>query len=154
MGSMLGVFVLVYGLIAKSYHTQMAAYLVLVIASAGAIFAYTSGNDLGYTMSNIQGASQYNITRHNSFANYSMIVLFFLGILSLLALWLNLKESIMVKMVTPVVLITALVSFVFVARTGYLGTQIRHFDARNKKIPEIPAAANKVVITSFPANNK
>jgi uncharacterized membrane protein len=151
---MLGVFVLIYGLFAKSYHTQMAAYLVLVIASAGAIFAYTSGNDLGYTMSNMQGISQYNITRHTNFANYSMIALFFLGIMSLLALWLNLKESLLVKMITPVVVFTALISFIFVARTGFLGAQIRHFEVRNKTLPEIPAAVNKVTVTSFPANDK
>ena len=153
MGSLLGLFVLVYGLIAKSYHTQMVAYLIFILAAAGAVLAYFSGNDLGYTIDIFKGVSQYAITKHADFAVYSLIVLFILGTLSLLALWLNLKESPTIKMVVPLVLLTALISFVFVARTGYLGSQIRHFESNNSALPESPNGANKkAAVISFSGN--
>ena len=149
VGSLLGLLILLYGLLAKSYYTQMTGYLTLAVASAVAIFAYISGNDLGYNMRGIQYVSQNNLAKHTDFANYSIILIFFLGMLSLLALWLNLKDSSLAKTVSHVVVATAIISFAVVARTGYLGTQIRHFEVRNKTLPEIPAAVNKVTVTSY-----
>jgi hypothetical protein len=43
LGSFLGALVLVYGLFSGSYSTKIAAYLLLIISSAGAGIAYLTG---------------------------------------------------------------------------------------------------------------
>jgi uncharacterized membrane protein len=142
-GSILGVLVLIYGLLTFSRHTQMAAYWLFIISAASAVFAYLSGNDVGRDIENMKGISQYSILEHTNFANYSMIVLFILGSISIYALWLSANESPFVTKVIPLVLGIALISFTFVIRTGYLGAQIRHNDVRSAPIIEVPTVLFK-----------
>lgn len=148
--SVIGIFILLFGSMSRSYRMQMTGHLILVIASAGAFFAFLTGNDLEYNMNTIQGVSQSEVIRHTDFACYAIIVLGCLGILSLSALWLNLKESSLVKTINPVVIATALIGFAVIAFTGYLGVQIRNAEVKNNAAPAIAApGAKKEAVVSF-----
>lgn len=146
-GSVLGIFILIFGLLTRSYRTQMAGHLLLVITATAAFFAFMSGSDLQYNMKNPLADAQSGTISHTDFALYSIIVLGCLGILSLSALWLNLKNSVLVKTITPVVIATALISFAVIAYTGYLGIQIRKGEAKNNLVPQTPASQKDVAVS-------
>ena len=125
-GSILGAMVLIYGLLVKSKQTKNAAYLVFILSAIGAGIAYLTGECAEEAVEKIQGVSENMIKLHEDNAMYALVSLVFLGIMSVLALFIGRFRISLMKSMSIVVLIVSLISFVLVARTGYLGGQIRH----------------------------
>ncbi|HEY6435962.1 MAG TPA: hypothetical protein VIY47_05190 [Ignavibacteriaceae bacterium] len=125
-GSILGGLVLAYGLWAKSNHTKMAAYILLIVSSIGAGIAYSTGEAAEETVENISGISKNLIDQHEDFAVIALVSLIVLGVASIIGLFLTSRKSKLTRATAVVVLFISLISFGLVARTGYLGGQIRH----------------------------
>jgi len=125
-GSILGAFVLGFGIWSKSNHTKIAAYLLFIIAAIGAGIAYITGEGAEETVENIQGVSESIIDQHADFAMFALIGLIVLGVASLVSLFAAYKNISLSKTASIATFFISLVSFVLVARTGYLGGQIRH----------------------------
>lgn len=125
-GSILGAIVLGYGLWVKSDQTKNAAYFVFIISAIGAGIAYLTGEGAEEAVEKIQGVSENMIELHEDAAMYALVSLIFLGIMSIIALLASRFRTSLVNSMSIVVLILSLVSFGLVARTGYLGGQIRH----------------------------
>lgn len=125
-GSLLGTLVLGYGIWKKSKTTNTAAHYLLIISAIGAGIAYITGEAAEETVENIQGVSENVIEQHADFAMYALIALIAVGIASLLTIYLEYIKNSFAKSATTLTLFLAVISFIFVARTGYLGGQIRH----------------------------
>jgi uncharacterized membrane protein len=125
-GSILGAFVLGYGLLSKSNPTKIAAYFVFIISGIGAGIAYLTGEGAEEAVEKIQGVSENMIKLHEDAAMYALISFIVLGVLSLFALPVTYKNSVVTKKAATVILIVSLISFGLVSWTGYLGGQIRH----------------------------
>ena len=125
-GSLLGTLVLIYGLFTNSTQTKIASFLLFIISAIGAGIAYLTGEGAEEAVENIQGISENIIEQHEDFAMYALISLIVLGVSSLLAVIVANKNNILSKSTTMATLVIAIVSFALVARTGYLGGQIRH----------------------------
>jgi uncharacterized membrane protein len=126
IGSILGGIVLGYGLWTKSNHTIIAAYLLLIISSAGAVVAYLTGEAAEHAVKNIQGVSKNLIEEHSDAAVYALVALIFLGVVAIIGLYLTWKASALSRKIAWIALFISLLSFIIVARTGYIGGQIRH----------------------------
>lgn len=125
-GSIFGGIVLAHGLWTKIDQTKIAAYNLFIISAIGAGIAYLTGEAAEETVENIQGITDSMIDQHEDFAVVALISLIVLGVASIGGLFLTLKKSSLTKTVALVVLFISLISFGLVARTGYLGGQIRH----------------------------
>ena len=125
-GSILGGLVLAHGIWTKSNQTKMAAYLVLIISSIGAVIAYLTGEGAEETVEKIQGVSEKIIDQHGDFAVYALVALCILGVAALLGLFFAFINSTLSRTVAMITLIISLVSFGLIAYTGFLGGQIRH----------------------------
>ena len=125
-GSILGSIVLAYGLWTKSNQTKIAAYIVFIISSMGAGIAYLTGEAAEDTVENIQGIAKKQIEEHEEFAMVALISLIILGLASIIGLFLTLRKPLLTKPIAWVILFISIISFAFVAWTGYLGGQIRH----------------------------
>lgn len=130
-GSILGAFVLAFGLWTKSNQTKTAAYLLFVIAAIGAGVAYLTGEGAAEAVEDVLGVNENIIEQHEDFALFALVGLIVLGVASLVALYVTYKKTAFTKMAAVVTLFIALVSFALVARTGYLGGQIRHTETSN-----------------------
>jgi uncharacterized membrane protein len=124
--SILGGFVLVYGIITNSDSTKMAAYYVLLLSSIGAAIAYSTGEGAEEAVENLQGVSKNMIHQHEEFALFALIGLLALGAATMVALYFTSIRSPLANPLSIIVLLLVLISFGLVARTGYLGGQIRH----------------------------
>ena len=82
-------------------------------------------------MEDLQGVIEATIKTHEEFALFALISLIILGLASIVGLFLTLKKSPMTKAMAVLVLFISLISFGLVARTGYLGGQIRHTEITN-----------------------
>ena len=125
-GSLLGTLVLGFAIWKKSNTTKLAAYYMLVISTVGAIIAYLTGEGAEETVENIQGVSENIIDKHADFAIYALIGLSVVGVFSLIGIYSIHNKSPFTKTISTATLFLALISFGLVARTGYLGGQIRH----------------------------
>ena len=138
IGSILGAIVLAYGLWTKTYQTKIAAYILLIISSAGAVIAYLTGEDAEETVENIQGIQDTIVEQHEDFALIALIALIALGVSSIIGLILAYKRSSISRGFAWLTFFIAIISFGLVARTGYLGGQIRHTEINSSvTIPEI-----------------
>jgi len=125
-GSILGALVLAHGLWARSNQTIIAAYNLFIISAVGAVIAYLTGEAAEETVENIQGVSENLIGRHEDAGTLALTALIILGATSLIGLFVTIKKSAFIRMVAMVTLFISLAAFGLVARTGYLGGQIRH----------------------------
>ena len=125
-GSILGALVLGYGLWTKSSPTKSAAYFLFIIAAIGTGIAYLTGEGAEEATEKISGVSENMIKLHEDSAMYALISLIVLGVASIFALVETSLKTSLIKSTATLTLILSLISFGLVARTGYLGGQIRH----------------------------
>ncbi|MBB5638394.1 putative membrane protein [Pedobacter cryoconitis] len=126
IGCILGVLVLIHGIWRKSNSTLMAAYSILIISAIGACIAYATGESAEETVEHIQGISKNIIEEHAASALPSLIGLIVVGIISMAGVFVTWKSHSLTRPFAWIALFTSLTAFGFVARTGYLGGQIRH----------------------------
>ncbi|WKK77013.2 DUF2231 domain-containing protein [Marivirga salinae] len=130
-GSILGGFVLAHGIWTKSNPTKIAAYNVFIISAIGGVIAFLTGEAAEETAENIQGVAKNMIDQHEDFAVFALVSLIVLGVASILGILMTLKKSNLTRKIAFVILLISLISFGLVARTGYLGGQIRHTELSN-----------------------
>ncbi|HEU5145188.1 MAG TPA: hypothetical protein VFT90_00665 [Chryseosolibacter sp.] len=131
IGSLLGSLVLIYAILVRSTETQIAAYGLFIIAAIGAVITFQTGETAEEAVEHLSGVSESIIERHEDSANLALAGLLTLGLASLSALYLTMKKSQWMVAASRITLILAIVSFVLIARTGYLGGQIRHTEITN-----------------------
>ncbi|MEO6357178.1 MAG: hypothetical protein ABIU77_04155 [Ferruginibacter sp.] len=125
-GSIIGALILGYGLWTKSNHTKNAASFIFIISAIGAGIAYLTGEGAEEGVENIQGVAEKLIKIHEDAAMYALISLIALGVLSVIALAVSRVKPALIKTTSIFLFLLSLISFGLVARTGYLGGQIRH----------------------------
>jgi uncharacterized protein YacL len=125
-GSILGALVLIHGIGMKSNQTIIASYNLFILSSIGAGIAYFTGEAAEETVEDIAGVLESSIKAHEDFAMYALVSLIILGLVSILGIFFTLMNSTFVRSFAFFVLFVSLISFGLVARTGYLGGQIRH----------------------------
>ena len=131
-GSILGAFVLAYGIWSKSSHTQIAAYILFIISSIGGVIGYLTGEAAEETVENIAGISKELVEQHEEFAVFALVSVIVLGVASVAGLYFTLRKSRFTRGVAMIILVAAIASFGVVAWTGYLGGQIRHTEINSK----------------------
>lgn len=134
-GSVLGALVLGYGIWQKSNTTKMSAYLLFVVSAIGAGIAYLTGEGAEETVENIPGVSELVMEQHEEFAMFALISLLILGVAALVSLYVTYKKSPLLKSSSLITLVLSIISFALVARTGYLGGQIRHTEIASGNVP-------------------
>lgn len=142
-GSILGGLVLAHGLWTKSNQTKIAAYNLFIISAIGSGIAYLTGEGAEETVENMQNVVEATIKSHEEFALFALLSFIILGVASLLGLFLTLRKSPMSRTVAFVILFISLISFGLVARTGYLGGQIRHTEISNGAIAPTENSENE-----------
>ena len=130
-GAILGSFVLAYGMRSRTYQTKMAAYILFIVSGIGAIIAYLSGEPAEELIENFPGVAKTMIESHEELAVFTLISFIILGILSLFGLLITMKQSIFMRPIAVIILVTSLVCFGLAAATAYNGGQIRHTEIKN-----------------------
>ncbi|RUA31872.1 MAG: hypothetical protein DSY77_12425 [Bacteroidetes bacterium] len=125
-GSILGGFVLAYGIWTNSNPTKIAAYNLFIISAIGAGIAYLTGEAAEETAENIEGVAKNMIDQHEDFAVFALVSLIILGVASIVGILMTFRKPNHTRKLAFVILLISLICFGLVARTGYLGGQIRH----------------------------
>mgnify|MGYP000844721684 CR=1 FL=1 len=129
-GSVLAALVLAYAIVVKSQQTTTAAYGMLALSSIGALIAYLTGEGAEEAVEGLPGVMESIIEQHEEFAMFALIALLVTGAASIFGIVLGLRKSALASKFSMIVLLLSAISFGLVARTGYLGGQIRHTEIR------------------------
>jgi uncharacterized membrane protein len=137
IGSILGALVLAQALYTNNNQTKIAAYSIFIISAIGAGIAYLTGEAAEETVENIKGIVEATIEQHEESALFALISLIVLGVASIIGWYQIATKSLFERTTAFIILLISLISFFLVARTGYLGGQIRHTEITNNSA--IPA---------------
>ena len=140
IGTLIGVGVMAYGYFTQSDSTKKAALLTWIAMAACAIPVFLTGEPTEEMVEGLPGVSEALIGEHEEAAELAIWVMEGLGVLSLFAFFFPFKENSMRNTVLGVTFALSLVSFGLMARTGYLGGQIRHTEIRGGAAADVPAA--------------
>ncbi len=128
---MIGLLVMIGALLFKSEILKRASYSIFILGALTAIAAFSSGEGAEEVVEEIQGVDEKFIKIHEEAGEIFAILMYLLGGVSILGLWLNWKGK---SFSNPVVLLTlalALAALFYAQKTGTTGGEIRHIEIRN-----------------------
>jgi uncharacterized membrane protein len=131
IGTLLGVGVMAYGYLTSSEQVKKAALWTWAAMALVAIPVFLTGEPAEESVEGIASVSESLIEEHEEAATVAIWLMEALGLLSLVTLVVGrLKESVS-KPLVLVATVLSLATFAAMARTGYLGGQIRHSEIRS-----------------------
>lgn len=130
IGTVLGVGVMAYGYFTASEQVKKAALWTWAAMALIAIPVFLTGEPAEESVEGIAGVSEALIEEHEEAAELAIWLLEALGLLSLVTLVFYKTKPALSKSLVLVSTILSLVVFGAMARTGYLGGQIRHSEIR------------------------
>lgn len=134
-GLFLGLLALLYGLIVKSRQVKIVSLGIILIATLGGVIAFRTGEPAEESVEHIAGVLHDSIEEHEESAEVTILFLSGLGVLALVALYLEMKDKKAAKQMSLAVLAFSVLTFYFVAQTANLGGKIRHTEILENGIP-------------------
>lgn len=131
VGTIIGTGVMAYGYFTKSGATQKAALMIWVFMAVLAIPVFLTGEPAEEKVEDLPGVSEAMIHAHEEAAELAVWVMGALGVLSLVTLLIPANKEKSSATMIGIAFALSLVTFGLMARTGYLGGQIRHTEIRN-----------------------
>jgi hypothetical protein len=125
-GLFLGSFALVFGLIRSDAQVKIVSYVIIVISMVGGIIAFQTGEETEHAVESIAGLSKSVIEQHEEYAELTVLFIYSLGLLSLFAIYFEVKGKALSKQFAYLVLAISMFTFYFVTKTASLGGKIRH----------------------------
>jgi len=131
VGMIIGTIMLIFGLIRKSEQLKEFSLALLVIMALVTIPVFLTGEPAEETVENIAGIPEVVIEEHEESAEIAIWIMMAAGALSLISL-VTMKMNIPASsMIVKISLAVCLLATGSMARTGYLGGQIRHSEIRS-----------------------
>lgn len=130
IGTLLGGIIMVFGLFSKSKTTQKSALGLWVLMALAAIPVMLTGESAEEAVEHLPGVSEGLIGQHEEMAELAFWAMEALGGISLLVLIFSYFNKRLTGAATIATTVLAVIVFGLMARTGYLGGQIRHTEIR------------------------
>jgi uncharacterized membrane protein len=134
IGTILGLGVLVVGMILKNNSVKNTAYVLFVIAAFFAALSMGTGEGAEEMVEDMPSIGKQIIHEHEEMAEKLAIVLYVLGVISLIGLFMNYKNKVNAKFVSYIALVVAIIGVFFAQQTGTTGGEIRHTEIRTNAV--------------------
>lgn len=125
-GLFLGFLALLYGAIRRDKQVKMVSHFIIIVATIGALIAFQTGESAEETVEHIAGVTHDAIEEHEEAAEVTIWFFYGLGILTMTALYFEMKARKYASQLSLIVLAFSAVTFFVVVRTANLGGKIRH----------------------------
>jgi uncharacterized membrane protein len=127
-----GFLVMLGGLISKSEILKRTAFIIFIVAAMTAILAYNTGEGAEEIIEGMQGIDESYIQAHEESAEIYLILIYIIGGLSLIGLWLNWKKKSFSRGFEIFSLLFSVLVLFYAQRTGTTGGEIRHSEIRSE----------------------
>lgn len=130
MGSLFATAILIWGLVRKQQEVIQTALYLFIISAVFAIPVYFSGEGAEEAVEHLPAVSEALIEDHEHLAKTAMFIIEVLGLASIGALFLSIKNKLIPVWYNIALLVLALVNGGVIAQTAHLGGMIRHSEIR------------------------
>jgi uncharacterized membrane protein len=134
IGTILGLGILITGIILKNNSVKNTAYSLFIIAAIFAFISISTGEGAEELVEDMPNIGKEIIHEHEEMAEKLAIVLYLLGIVSIVGLYTNFKNNAKANLVSYLTLIVAAVGVFLAQQTGTTGGEIRHTEIRTNEI--------------------
>lgn len=130
IGTIFGFGILIVGLFFKNNTVKNTAYYIFIVTAIFAALSMATGDGAEQMVKNMPNIGIKIIHIHEGMAEKLAIVLYVLGIVSLIGLYTNIKNHSKSNLVSYLVLIIGAVAVFLGQQTGTSGGEIRHTEIR------------------------
>ena len=142
IGTILGLGILITSMILKNNSVKSTAYFLFIVAAVFAAFSMGTGEGAEELVEDMPSVGKQIIHEHEEMAEKLALVLYALGVVSLVGLFFNYKNHSKANLVSYVVAIVAVVGVFFAQQTGTTGGEIRHTEIRANTVQTSGAEQN------------
>ncbi len=130
VGTIFGLGVLLAGIYFKNKAVKNTSYVMFIIAAVLAGVSMATGEGAEEIVEELN-ISHSIIHKHEELAEKFALTLYILGVLSIVALILNLKNNAKEKFILYLIIIVSIIALILAKETGTSGGEIRHIEIRD-----------------------
>ncbi len=145
IGSILGLGILITGIILKSNAVKNTAYVLFVVAAVFAFFSMATGEGAEEMVEDFPNIGKHIIHEHEEMAEKLALILYLLGIVSLIGFYLNIKNNSRANLVSYVAVGLGIIGVFLAQKTGTSGGEIRHTEIRTIEIQPTIGSENATI---------
>lgn len=134
IGTIFGLGILISGMLLKNNSLKNTAYSLFIIAAISAFISMSSGEGAEELVEDMPNIGKQIIHEHEEMAEKLALVLYLLGIVSIVGLYTNFKNNTKANLVSYITLVIAAVGVFLAQQTGTTGGEIRHTEIRVNSI--------------------
>mgnify|MGYP001032611144 FL=1 len=126
----IGLIVMIGGIILKSNSIQRTSFAIFIIAAISTLGAMATGEGAAEMIENMSQVESTMIHEHEEAAELFAVMVYILGLISLVGIWFNWRKKKYANLISIVILIISAASIYFAANTGTTGGEIMHREIR------------------------
>ena len=130
IGTIFGLGILITGIVMKNTVIKNVAYVLFVIAAIFGLVSMSTGEGAEEIAENLPSVTDQLIHEHEEMAEKLALVLYILGGVSLVGLFMNVKNHAKASLVSYIAFLIALVGVFLGKQTGTTGGEVRHTEIR------------------------
>jgi uncharacterized membrane protein len=131
IGTIFGLGILITGLLLKNNSVKNTAYVLFIIAAIFGAFSMGTGEGAEELVEDMPTVGKQIIHEHEELAEKFAIILYVLGVISLVGIVSNMKNYSKAKLVSWLAIVVAVVAVFFAKEVGTSGGEVRHTEIRN-----------------------
>ncbi len=134
LGTIFGLGILIAGLFFKNNSVKNTAYILFVIAAVFAAFSMGTGEGAEELVEDMPNIGHEIIHEHEELAEKFALVMYVLGVFSLLSLFASYKNSKYATAGSYITFILAVIAVILSVNVGISGAEVRHTEVRQDSL--------------------
>ncbi|WP_374504714.1 hypothetical protein [Flavobacterium sp.] len=130
IGTILALGILIVGLILKNHSVRNTSYVLFIVAAIFGALSMGTGEGAEELVKDMPNVGWEIIHEHEEIAEKLALLLYVLGLLSIIALYLNFKKNTKEKLVSLCIVGIGVLSLFLVQKVGTSGGEIHHTEIR------------------------
>lgn len=130
IGLLVATMLLIWAVVRKNVSLQKTASVIIILMALIAIPVFLTGEPAEESVENLPGVSEQIIEEHEDAAKFALILMELTAVTAVGALAIAKNKEAVAQKLLYGVAVLSVVTCVAMARTGYLGGQIRHTEIR------------------------
>lgn len=134
IGTIFGLGILIAGIVLKNKTIKNTAYCLFIVAAVFAAISMGTGEGAEEMVEDMPSVGKQIIHEHEEMAEKLALILYVLGAISLVGLYLNYKQHSKANLITYLALVIAVVGVLIGKEVGTTGGEVRHTEIRTNVV--------------------
>lgn len=143
IGTIFGLGILIVGLVLKNKTAENIAYVLFVVAAVFGFASMSTGEGAEEIVEDMPSVGAAIIHEHEEMAEKLALVLYVLGSISLVGLFLNFKQHSKARLLSFLAVIVAIAAVVIGKQVGTTGGEVRHTEIRANASNQVVSPAGE-----------